>query len=135
MKIEKGDLFRVKSTGEILEITGKWSNDEYRVNWYKADGSPNCGIDGQHNTTCDIKGYITDSELEKIKPLRTKRALIRTDNYGKYYGKRFIVDNIKIDDRKGCRQDSLNGKEGPESETIEHTNRGRSARMAEAEGF
>jgi uncharacterized protein YodC (DUF2158 family) len=135
MKIEKGDLFRVKSTGEILEITGKWSNDEYRVNWYKADGYPDCGIDGQHNTACDIEGWFADGGLEKIKPLRTKRALIRTDNYGKYYGKRFIVDNIKIDDRKGCRQDSLNGKEGPESETIEHTNRGRSARMAEAEGF
>lgn len=36
--------------------------------------------------------------IGKIKPLRTKRALIRTDNYGKYYGKRFIVDNIEVDD-------------------------------------
>lgn len=94
---KKGDLFRVKSTGEILEITGKWGDNEYRANWYKADGRPNCGVDGQHNTACDIEGWFADGGLEKIKPLSTKRALIRTDNYGKYYGKRFIVDNIETE--------------------------------------
>ena len=70
MKIQKGDLFRVKSTGELLEITGKWNDSEYRVNWYKADGRPDCGIDGQHNTACDVKGWLAAGGLEKIKPCR-----------------------------------------------------------------
>jgi hypothetical protein len=98
MKIQKGDLYRVKSTGEILEITGKWGDSEYRTNCYKADGYPDCGVDGQHNIAINIEEWFADGGLEKIKPLPTKRALIRTDNYGKYYGKRFIVDNIEVDD-------------------------------------
>jgi len=97
MKIQKGDLFRVKSTGEILEITGKWGDNEYRQNSYKADGRPDCGANGQHNTACDVEKWFADGGLEKIKPLPTKRALIRTYNYGNYYGKRFIVDNIEAD--------------------------------------
>ena len=95
MKIQKGDLFRVKSTGEILEITGKWGDNEYRINCYNADGYPDCGANGQHNIASNIEEWFADGGLEKIKPLPTKRALIRTYNYGNYYGKQFIVDNIE----------------------------------------
>ena len=45
MNIQEGDLFRVKSTGDILEITGKWGN-EYRHNCYNNDGTPSCGVNG-----------------------------------------------------------------------------------------
>ena len=96
MIINKGDLFREKLTGEILEITGKWGENEYRYNCYKADGYPNCGINGQHNIASDIESWYKDGGLERIKPLPTKRALIRTYNFGNYYGKRFIVDNIEV---------------------------------------
>jgi hypothetical protein len=96
MIINKGDLFRVKSTGELLEITGKWGDNEYRQNSYKADGRPDCGANGQHNTACNIEKWFADGGLEKIKPLPTKRALIRTYNYGNYYGKRFILDNVEV---------------------------------------
>jgi hypothetical protein len=96
MIINNGDLFRIESTGEILEITSKWGNNEYRYNCYKADGKPDCGANGQHNIAGDIEKWYAKGGLEKIKPLPTKRALIRTYNYGNYYGKRFIVDNIEV---------------------------------------
>jgi hypothetical protein len=96
MIINKGDLFREKLTGEILEITGKWGKNEYRHNCYKADGYPDCGVNGQHNIASDIESWYKDGGLERIKPLPTKRVLIRTYNFGNYYGKRFIVDNIEV---------------------------------------
>jgi hypothetical protein len=43
MKIQVGDMFRIKATGEILEITGNWFNSEYRYNSYSPDGIPCCG--------------------------------------------------------------------------------------------
>lgn len=100
MNIQIGDMFRIKKTGEILEITMKLGVNEYRSNYYKADGSPDCGANGQHNTSSDIKKwYSFEQGLEKIKPLPSKRFLIRTSNYGNYYAKRFIVDNIEILDK------------------------------------
>lgn len=96
MNIQKGDLFRIKSTGEILEITGKWGDTEYRHNVYKANGRPDCGANGQHNIASNIEKWYADGGLERIKPLPTKRSLIRTYNYGNYYGKRFIIDNVEV---------------------------------------
>lgn len=91
MNIQKGDLFRAKDTGEILEITERWDNYEYRHLCYKADGSPDCGMNGQHNIASDIIRWYADGGLEKMQPLQSKRALIHTFNYGNYYGKRFII--------------------------------------------
>ena len=95
MNINKGDLFRSTSTGEIKEITGIWGTSEYRYNCYKADGYPDCGANGQHNIASNIEKWYAEGGLERIKPLPTKRTLIRTHNYGNYYGKRFIVDNVE----------------------------------------
>jgi hypothetical protein len=100
MNIKKGDLFRIKSTGEILEITGKWGNNEYRHSDYKADGRPFCGVNGQHNIASDIERWYAEGGLEKIKPLPSKRTLIRTHNFGNYYGKRLIVDNIETEEEE-----------------------------------
>ena len=98
MNIQPGDLFRIKSNGEIIEITGKWydRDGDYRYDCYKADGYPDCGSNGQHNIASNIIEWYNEGSLEKIKSLPTKRALIRTFNYGNYYGKRFIVDNIEV---------------------------------------
>jgi hypothetical protein len=96
MNIQKGDLFRIISTGEILEITGKWGENEYRHSDYNSDGTPNCGLNGQHNIASNIEKWYNDGGLERIKPLPSKRARIRTYNYGNYYGKRFITDNIEV---------------------------------------
>lgn len=82
MNIEVGDLFRVKSTGEILEITGKWGGGEWRYRIYKADGYPKCGGNGQHNIASDIENWLRKGGIVKIKPLPYKRALIRTVNFG-----------------------------------------------------
>ena len=95
MNIQVGDLFRIKRTGEIMEIAGEWGK-EYRQNSYKANGYPDCGINGQHNTAVDIVKWYNEGGLERIKPLPTKRALIRTFNYGNYYGKRFVVDKVEV---------------------------------------
>lgn len=95
MNIQREDLFRIKSTGEICEITGKWGK-EYRYNCYLSDGRPDCGANGQHNIASNIVKWYEEGGLEKIKPLPTKRFLIRTFNYGNYYGKRFITDNIEV---------------------------------------
>lgn len=95
MNIQKGDLFRIKSTGEILEITGEWGY-EYRHSDYLPDGKPDCGANGQHNIASDIVKWYQEGGLERIKSLPTKRFLIRTHNYGNYYGKRLIVDNIEV---------------------------------------
>ena len=95
MNIQEGDLFRVKSTGDILEITGKWGN-EYRHNCYNNDGTPSCGVNGQHNIASDIIKWYQDGGLEKIKSLPTKRFLIHTYNYGNYYGKRFVLDSVEV---------------------------------------
>lgn len=66
MKINEGDLFRIKETGEILEITGVGKN-ACRFNCYKKDGSPDCGSDGsQHNIEYDIKTWYRNGGLEKI---------------------------------------------------------------------
>jgi hypothetical protein len=96
MNIQKDDLFRIKSTGEILEITGKWGDTEYRHSDYKADGTPDCGANGQHNIASNIERWYGQGGLEKIKPLPTKRFLIRTFNFGNYYGKRFVTDDIEV---------------------------------------
>lgn len=54
MKIQVGDMFRIKATGEILEITGDWFNSEYRYNSYSPDGIPCCGANGHHNISGNI---------------------------------------------------------------------------------
>lgn len=92
MTINPGDLFRWKSCGDLMEVTGTWlTSQEYRCNHYRADGRPDCGANGQHNTAVNLARALTQGEIEKIAPLPTKRALIRTANYGNYYGKRFMV--------------------------------------------
>ena len=98
MDINPGDLFKWKGDGEILEITGKWfgGDGEYRYDCYEADGRPCCGSNGQHNLASNIVTMIKNGVIERIKPLPTKRALIRTFNYGNYYGKRFVVDNVEV---------------------------------------
>lgn len=90
MTIQKGDLFRIKTTGKILEITGEWGPKEYRYNIYNSDGTPSCGANGQHNLVSDIERWHQNGGLEKIKKLPVKRFLI------KYYGKRLIIDNIEV---------------------------------------
>ena len=98
MKIQKGDLFRVKSTGEILEITGKWGDNEYRQKHYGRLGRPSRlwrEWTTQHGVQHRKNGLpMVDWKRLNLCP---QNALIRTYNYGNYYGKRFIVDNIEVD--------------------------------------
>jgi hypothetical protein len=96
MEIQKGDLFLIKSSGEIIEIISKWGDSEYRHSDYNKDGTPHCGANGQHNIASNIVKWYNEGGLEKIKPLPTEKFLIHTHNFGNYYGKRFIIDNIEV---------------------------------------
>jgi len=97
MEIKTGDLLRSKETGEIFEITGQWGNNgEHRANHYHADGRPHCGANGQHNTASNFEAWYKSGGLERLEQMPTRRALIRTSNYGNYYGKRFVIENAKV---------------------------------------